>query len=50
VADGVDAEHDHEPERDRDPDMAELMCLRVDHDRAATREDEREGADRLGYE
>jgi hypothetical protein len=47
VADGVDAEHDHQAERDRDPDVAKLVRLGVDHDRPAAGEDEREGADRL---
>jgi hypothetical protein len=44
VADGVDPKHDHQPEGDRDADVAELLRLRVDHDRA---EDERERPDRL---
>src|SRR5581483_11439546 len=48
VADGVDSDHDHQPEAERDADVAELVRLRVDHDRAAAGEDEREGADRLG--
>ena len=47
VADRVDPEHDHQPERDRNADMAELVRLRIDHHRAAAGEDEREGADRL---
>ena len=50
VTDRVDHRHDHEPERDRDADVAELAGLRVDHDRAAAGEDQRERADRLGRE
>ena len=38
------------PKRDRHTDVAELMRLRVDHDRAGAREDERERPDRLGDE
>ena len=50
VTDGVDHGHDHEPEAERDPDLAELARSRVDHDRAAAGEHEREDADRLGDE
>ena len=50
VPDRVDHRHDHEAEGDRDADVAELVCLGVDHDRAATGEDERERADELGHE
>ena len=48
VPDRVDHRHDHEPEADRDADVAEPLRLGVDHDRAAAGEDERERADRLG--
>ena len=49
VADRVDHGHDHKAEGDRDPDLAEgALGLGVDHDGAATGEDQREGADRLG--
>ena len=44
----VDHHHDREPEAEGDAEVAELPGLRVDHDRAATREDERERADQLG--
>ena len=47
VADRVDPEHDHQPECDRYAHMTERVRLRIDHDRAAPGEDEREGADRL---
>jgi hypothetical protein len=50
VADRVDHRHDYEPERECDPDVAELVRLGVDHDRPAAGEDEREGADELGRE
>jgi hypothetical protein len=50
VPDGVDHRHDHEPEREGDTDVAERTCFRVDHDRAAAGEDERERADELGHE
>lgn len=48
VPDGVDHRHDHEPEGERDADVAERVRFRVDHYRAGAGEDEREGADRLG--
>src|SRR5581483_9800508 len=48
VPDGVDHRHDHEPERDRNAHVSERVRLRVDHHRAGSGEDEREGADRLG--
>ncbi len=50
VTDGVDPEHDHEPEGDGNADVAELARLGVDHDRPAAGEDEREGADQFGDE
>jgi hypothetical protein len=50
VADGVDHRHDHEAEGERDPDLAEGLGLRIDHDGATTREHERKGADELGTE
>ena len=50
VSEGVDHHHDHEPEGDRDTDVAKRAHLRIDHDRAAACEDERERADRLGDE
>ena len=48
VPEGVDHHHDHEPEAERDADVAELPGLRVHHDRAAAGEDQCEGADQLG--
>jgi hypothetical protein len=39
MAHGVDPEHDHQPERDRDPDVPELVRLLIDHDRAAAGKD-----------
>ncbi len=48
VPDGVDHRHDHEPERERHPDVSELVRLGVDHDRARAGKDECKGADRLG--
>ncbi len=48
VANGVDAEHDHQPEADRHADVAELTGLEIDHDGAAPGEDERKRPDRFG--
>src|SRR5579872_1249671 len=50
VTDGVDPEHDHKAEGDRDADMAELVRLRVDHHGPATGEHERERPDRLPHQ
>jgi hypothetical protein len=50
VAEREDHRHDDEPEGERDTYLAEASALRVDHDRAATEEDERERSARLGYE
>jgi hypothetical protein len=47
VTHGVDAEHDHEPEGDRNSDVPELAGLRVHHHRAAAGEYEGEGADQF---
>src|SRR5512133_2630613 len=45
VADRIDHDRDHEPERQRNSDMAERVCTRVDDDRAGAGEDESERAE-----
>jgi hypothetical protein len=50
VPDCVDHRHDHEAEADRDSDVAERVCLGVDHDRPGAGEDERERPDQFGDE
>ncbi len=50
VPDGVDHRQDHEAEGDGDTDVPERVRLGVDHHRAGTCENEREGADELGDE
>src|SRR5581483_305532 len=50
VADSVDPEHDYQTEGEGDADVAELVGLGVDHDRAAAGEDERERAYGLRHE
>jgi hypothetical protein len=50
VPDRVDHRHDHEPEGDCNTDVSELVCLRVDHHRAGSREDERERPERFSDE
>jgi len=50
MSDRVDHRHDHQPEGDRDADMAKRMRPRIHHHCTSPREHQSEGANRLSDE